>query len=176
MTSQITCRICISGNAAVDRIFAEALTRLEAARLDPNIKFPIAHVFFGHPNFELLPSPQILRLIETSTYEFTFECTSEPDEFLQYLIGKISQIDPCCYVENFAYEDEYRKTYQLAWLAKSGPKVETRSFWLEMPDEDDFADSDDFEEARIKEHEQTDHLIDEAREEIFSLAYSDWES
>jgi len=169
MTTPVVCTISFSGSKTIDSLFEEAVRRLKEAQQQPEIQSPLAHVFFGASDLDSLPALKGLRLSDVSTYDFIVESPTEPDEFLKYLVEKLSSADPRCYVENSAYEDEYRKIFQLAWLGQAGPVVETRCTWLELPSEDEFDDPDDYEQARIAEHETSDRQIDEEREALFQL-------
>jgi hypothetical protein len=172
MASTITSTISFSGSKRIDLVFDEAIKRLEAARLSSEVESPLAQVFFGQPNFGAHPQFRGLTLVEASSMGFTVESIDNPDELIRHLVAVLSTVDRRCYVENYAHEDEARKLFQLGWLSKQGPVVATREVWIDFPDELEFDDPDDFEEARVRAHEESDDEIERERESLFQLKLS----
>lgn len=94
MTTPVVCAISFSGSKTIDGLFEEAVRRLKEAQQQPAIQSALAHVFFGAPDFDSLPALKGLRLSDVSTYDFIVESPSDPDEFLKYLVERLSSADP----------------------------------------------------------------------------------
>jgi hypothetical protein len=172
MTTRITSTISFSGSKKIDLIFEEAIKRLESARLSSDVESPLAQVFFGQVNFDAHPQHHGLTLVEASSMGFVVESLHTPDELIKYLVQVLAAVDRRCYVENYAHEEEFRKFFQLGWLGKQGPLVATRDVWIDFPDELEFDDPDDFEEARVRAQEESDEAIELERENLFQLKVS----